>query len=70
MSDNENEYSFSRTAQKAKEQNISQLIQKSRAEESCGADPVDLRKLLVERTMERHSFTEQQALALILAFGS
>jgi hypothetical protein len=70
MSDSENEYSWSRTAQKTKEQNISQLIQKGRADESCGADPVDLRKLLIERTMDRHGFTEQQALALILAFGS
>ncbi|MCX2980544.1 hypothetical protein EYC98_06600 [Halieaceae bacterium IMCC14734] len=69
MSDNQDEYSWGRRAQKSKEQNISQLIQKSREKQPCDADPVGLRKVLIQRTMERHGFTEEQALALLLAFG-
>lgn len=69
MSDKKSEYPWNSTAKKPKEQNISQIIQKSREDGSCGTDRVDLRDLLVQRTMARHGFTEEQALALILAFG-
>ena len=31
--------------------------------------PGDLRAYLVQRTMAKHGFTEEQALAVILAFG-
>ena len=69
MSDNQSEYAWNATAQKTKEQNISEIMQKSRADGSCSTGQMDLRDLLVQRTMAKHDFTEEQALALILAFG-
>ena len=69
MSDKESEYPWSSTAHKPKEQNISEIMQKNRADSSCSSYRVDLRDLLVQRTMAKHKFTEEQALALILAFG-
>lgn len=69
MSDKKGEYLYNATAQKPKELNISEIIQKSRADGSCISGRVNLRKLLVERTMARHGFTEEQALAVILPFG-
>ena len=69
MSDKQSEYSWNSTAQKTKEQNISEIMQKSRAEGSCSTGQMDLRDLLVRRTMAKHGFTKEQALALILAFG-
>ena len=69
MSDIKSEYPLSSTANKPKEQNISEIVQKNRADSSCSQDRVDLRDLLVQRTMAKHEFTEEQALALILAFG-
>lgn len=69
MSDKKGEYLYNATAQKPKELNISEIIQQSRADGSCISGRVNLRKLLVERTMARHGFTEEQALAVILPFG-
>jgi hypothetical protein len=69
MSDKKGEYLYNATAQKPKELNISEIIQKSRADGSGISGRVNLRKLLVERTMARHGFTEEQALAVILPFG-
>tara|TARA_R110001592_G_scaffold363396_2_gene687709 strand:+ start:134380 stop:134616 length:237 start_codon:yes stop_codon:yes gene_type:complete len=69
MSDEKSEYLPSTKAQKPKEENISEIIQKSRADGSCSSGRVNLRDLLVQRTMARHGFTEEQALAVILAFG-
>ena len=69
MSDKKGEYLYNATTQKPKELNISEIIQKSRADGSCISGRVNLRKLLVERTMARHGFTEEQALAVILPFG-
>ena len=69
MSDKKGEYLYNTTAQKPKELNISEIIQKSRADGACISGRVNLRKLLVERTMARHGFTEEQALAVILPFG-
>ena len=69
MSDNKSAYPWNSRTHKPKEQNISEIIQKNRADGSSSPDRVDLRGLLVQRTMARHGFTEEQALALILAFS-
>jgi hypothetical protein len=69
MTDKKSEYPLNTAANKPKEQNISEIVQKNRADSSCSSDRVDLRDLLVKRTMAKHEFTEEQALALILAFG-
>jgi len=69
MSDEKSEYPWKTVTQKPKEQNISEIMQKSRADGLCNSGRVDLRGILVQRTMARHGFTEEQALALILAFG-
>ena len=66
MSDEKSESAWRSGPHKPKERNLSEMIQSSRAE---GSGQVDLRKLLVQRTMARHDFTEEQALAVILAFG-
>jgi len=69
MFDKKSEYPLSPTANKPKEQNISEIVQKNRGDSTCSSDRVDLRDLLIQRTMAKHEFTEEQALALILAFG-
>ena len=69
MSDEKSEHPYNSIAHKPKEESISEIIQKSRADGSCSAGQVNLRDLLVQRTMARHGFTEEQALAVILAFG-
>ena len=69
MSDKKDDTSWSPAPYKAKEQNISEIMQASRADVSRSPVRVDIRGLLVQRTMARHGFTEKQALALILAFG-
>jgi hypothetical protein len=69
MSDDKGEYSWRSQAHKAKEQTISEIMQKNRADNACNPVGVDLRDLLVQRTMARHGFTQEQALAVILAFG-
>jgi hypothetical protein len=53
---------------KPKELTVSEMIHKNGA---GSPKPVseDLRAYLVQRTMARHGFTEEQALAAILAFG-
>ena len=56
-------------AKKPKEESLSEIVQQSRADDSCRSGPVNLRSLLVQRTMARYGFTEEQALAVILAFG-
>jgi hypothetical protein len=58
------------TVQKPKEQTLSEIIRKSREDGSYGTDRVNLRRILVQRTMARHGFSEDQALALILPFSS
>ena len=69
MSEKKDEYPWNSRAQKPKEQNISEIMQKSRTDDPCSTARVDLRDLLVQRTMARHGFTHEQALAVILAFG-
>ncbi len=54
---------------KPKELNISEILQQRRADSAGSPDGVDLRNLLVQRTMERHSCSKEQALAVILAFS-
>jgi len=56
-------------AKKPKEESLSEIVQQSRADDSCRSGLVNLRSLLVQRTMARYGFTEEQALAVILAFG-
>jgi hypothetical protein len=68
MFDKKNEHPWNSAARKPKELSISQIIQESRENGSCGTDRVNLRDLLVQRTMAKHGFTEEQAIAVILAF--
>lgn len=68
MSEETSENPLRSTVHKPKELNISEMVQKNRAYGCHSPDRVDLRDLLVQRTMARHEFTEEQALALILAF--
>ena len=56
-------------AKKPRELSISEIMQERRTDGTCSPGPLDLRDLLVQRTMARHGFTEEQALAVILAFG-
>ena len=56
-------------AKKPKEESLSEIVQQSRADDSCCSGLVNLRSLLVQRTMARYGFTEEQALGVILAFG-
>jgi hypothetical protein len=53
---------------KPKELTLSDMIHKNGAT-SPKSGTGDLRAYLVQRTMVRHGFTEEQALAVILAFG-
>ena len=52
---------------KPKDLTVSDMIHKNEAGNSKPG-PGDLRAYLVQRTMARHGFTEEQALAVILAF--
>ena len=52
-----------------KQKNISEVVQKNRAGSAVSTDQVNLRDLLIQRTMAKHDFTREQAIALILAFG-
>lgn len=69
MSDHKNDHPLTSRAHKPKEQSISEVMQKSREADPYSSSTVDLRELLIQRTMARHEFTKEQALALILAFG-
>jgi hypothetical protein len=69
MSDHKHDHPWTSRAHKPKEQSISEVMQKSREEDPYSSSSVDLRELLIQRTMARHEFTKEQALALILAFG-
>ena len=53
---------------KPKELTVSDMIHKNEAA-NPKPGPGDLRDYLVQRTMARHGFTEEQAKAVILAFG-
>jgi len=66
MTDKEMENRWSATVPKPKELTVSEMIHKKEADTPY--QPGDLRDYLVQRTMTRHDFTEELALALILAF--
>jgi len=71
MSYKKGKYPWHSTAwEQKKGQNISEVLQKNRDYNSSDPCRVDLRALLVQRTMARYSLTKKQALTLILAFGS
>ena len=53
---------------KPKELTVCDMIQQNAAA-GPKPGPGDLRAYLVQRTMAKHGFTEEQALAVILAFG-
>lgn len=57
-----------KTPPKTRELTVSDMIHKNSIS-SASPVPGELRDYLVKRTMEKHSFTREQALALILAFG-
>ena len=67
MTDKKMEYQWGTAAPKPKDLTISEMIHKKEA--GSPYNPGGLRDYLVRRTMARHGFTEEQALALILAFG-
>ncbi len=67
MTDKKMEYRWGTAAPKPKDLTISEMIQKEEA--GSPYNPGDLRDYLVRRTMARHGFTKEQALAVILAFG-
>ena len=68
MTDKEMEYRLGAAASKPKELTVSEMIHKKEA--NTPYHPGDLRDYLVQRTMKRHDFTQEQALAEILAFGN
>jgi len=67
MIDMKLEYPGATAARKPKDLTISEMIHHQEA--GSPYNPGDLRLRLVERVMARHRFTEEQALAEILAFG-
>jgi hypothetical protein len=69
MSDERSDLPWSSATKKPREQSISEIMQERRADGNCSPGRLDLRDLLVQRTMARHGFTKEQALAVILAFG-
>jgi hypothetical protein len=66
MTDRKTESQWGIAPPKPKDLTVSDMIHKNRA---ASPEPGDLRAYMVQRTMARHGFTEEQALALILAFG-
>ena len=68
MTDRRMEPRWGTAPPKPKDLTISDMIQKNRAA-SLKPGPGHLRAYMVQRTMARHGFTEEQALALSLGFG-
>ena len=67
MTDREMEHRWATVASKPKTMTVSEMIHSLEA--GIPYNPGDLRDYLVQRAMARHGFTEEQALAEILAFG-
>jgi len=69
MIDKEMEYQWATVARanKPKTMTVSEMIHNQEA--GIPYNPGSLRDYLVQRVMARHGFTEEQALAEILAFG-
>ena len=68
MTDGKTESQWGTAPPKPKDLTVSEMIHKNGAA-SPKPEPGDLRAYMVQRTMARHGFTEEQALAEILAFG-
>jgi len=67
MTDKERGYQWATVGSKPKAMTVSEMIHNREA--GTPYNPGDLRDYLVQRVMARHGFTEEQALAVILAFG-
>jgi hypothetical protein len=67
MTDKEMEHRWTTVASKPKTMTVSEMIHSH--EPDTPYNPGELRDYLVQRAMARHGFTEEQALAEILAFG-
>jgi hypothetical protein len=67
MTDKEMEHRWTTVASKPKTMTVSEMIHSHEADTPY--NPGELRDYLVQRAMARHGFTEEQALAEILAFG-
>jgi hypothetical protein len=67
MTEKEMKYRWAAAASKPKAMTVSEKIHNQ--EVGIPYHPGDLRDYLVQRVMARHGFTEEQALAEILAFG-
>jgi len=68
MTDRKTESQWGTAPPKPKDLTVSDMIHKNGAA-SPKPELGHLRAYMVQRTMARHGFTEEQALALILAFG-
>ena len=68
MTDSKIEPQWGTAPPKPKDVTVSDMIHQDDVASPKPA-PGHLRDYMVERTMARHGFTEEQALALILAFG-
>ena len=68
MTDSKMEPRWGTAPPKPKDLTVSDMIHKNGTADPEPA-PGNLRAYLVQRTMARHEFSEEQALALILAFG-
>ena len=67
MTDKGIEHRWATAATKPKAMTVSEMIHNQEA--GIPYKPGELREYLVQRVMARHGFTEEQALAVILAFG-
>jgi hypothetical protein len=67
MTDKEMEHRWAPVVREAKAMTVSEMIHNH--EVGIPYNPGSLRGYLIQRAMERHGFTEEQALAEILAFG-
>ena len=67
MTEKKMEHRSATAASKPKTMTVSEMIHNQEA--GTPYNPGDLRDYLVQRVMARHGFTEEQALAEILAFG-
>lgn len=67
MTDKGMEQRWTTVAAKPKAMTVSEMIHTREA--GIPYNPGELRDYLVKRVMARHEFTEEQALAVILAFG-
>ena len=68
MTDRKIETQWGTAPPKPKDLTVSDMIHKNGVA-NPKPGPGHLRVYMVQRTMARHEFTEEQALALILAFG-